>query len=68
MYITNQSVKCLGIHIGRDKIECYNKNWMIFSHEMETLFGSWKDRKLTLFGKSTIISRLAISKFIYVAI
>lgn len=67
IHVTNQSVKCLGIHIGHDKIECYNKNWMKIFHEMETLFESWKKRKLTIFGKCTIINILAISKLIYVA-
>lgn len=67
IHVTNQSVKCLGIHIGHDKIECYNKNWMKIFHEMETLFESWKKRKLTIFGKCTIINTLAISKLIYVA-
>lgn len=44
-----------------------NKNWMKIFHEMETLFESWKKRKLTIFGKCTIINTLAISKLIYVA-
>ena len=26
--VTNRAVKCHGIHIGHDKLECYNKNWM----------------------------------------
>lgn len=66
IHVTNQSVKCLSLHIGHDKIECYNKTWMTFLHEMETFIESWKDRKLTLFGKSTFISRLAIYFFIHI--
>lgn len=27
--VTNKAVKCLGIHVGHDKIECYNKNWRL---------------------------------------
>lgn len=23
--VSNKSVKCIGIHVGHDKIECYNK-------------------------------------------
>lgn len=65
--VTNKSVKCLGIHVGHDKIECYNKNWMKIYHDIDTLFESWKRRKLTLFGKCTVINSLALSKLIYVA-
>lgn len=36
-------------------------------HEMETLFESWKKRKITVFGKCTIIKTIAISKLIYVS-
>ena len=41
--MTNKAVKCnLGIYIGHDKEECYNKNWMKIYHDMEKLFESWK--------------------------
>ena len=65
--VTNKAVKCLGIYIGHDKEECYNKNWMKIYHDMEKLFESWKKRKLTLFGKTCVINTLAISKLIYTA-
>lgn len=35
--VTNKSVKCLGIHVGHDKIECYNKNWMKIYHDIDTI-------------------------------
>lgn len=44
--VTNKAVKCLGIHVGHDKIECYNKNWMKIYYDIDTLFESWKRRKL----------------------
>ena len=65
--VSKHEVKCLGIYIGHDKIECYNKNWMNVYHNIEKLFESWKKRKLTLFGKRTIVNTLAIPKLIYIA-
>ena len=60
-------MKCLGVCIGHDKEECYNKNWMKIYHDMEKLIESWKKRKLTLFGKTCVINTLAISKLIHTA-
>ena len=65
--MTKTVVKSLGIYIGHDKIECYNNNWMKTYHEMEKFFESWKRRKLSIFGKCTIINTLALSKLIYIA-
>ena len=63
--VNDKCLKCLGIYIGHNKEECYNKNWMNVYHEMEKLFETWKKRKLTIFGKCCIINTLAISKLIY---
>ena len=49
--VNTSSIKCLGIYIGHDKEECYNKNWMKVYGNIEKLFESWKKRKLTIFGK-----------------
>ena len=65
--MTNTAVKSLGIYIGHDKDECYNKNWMETYHVMEKLFESLKRRKLSVFGKCTIINTHALSKLIYIA-
>ena len=46
--VTNKAVKCLGIYIGHDKEECYNKNWMKIYHDMVKLFESWKEILLYL--------------------
>ena len=51
---------------GHDKLECYNKNWMKVYHDVEKLFESWK-RKLSIFGKCTIINTHALSKLLYIA-
>ena len=36
-------------------------------HDIETLFESWKKRKLTLYGKCSVINSLALAKLIYTA-
>ena len=36
--VTNRAVKCLGIYIGHDKLECYNRNWIKVYHDVEKLF------------------------------
>ena len=38
--VTNKTVKCLGIYIGHDEIECFNQNWMKVYQDIETLFES----------------------------
>ena len=60
-------MKCLGMYIGHDKIECYDKNWMKVYHDIETLFESWEKRKWTLFGKCSVINSQAYVKLIYTA-
>jgi hypothetical protein len=65
--VSKGAVRYLGIYIGHDKIECYNKNWMKVYHDIDTLFEYWKIRKLTLFGKCTVTNSLAISKLVYLA-
>ena len=51
--------------MGHNKIECYRKNWIDKSEELEKLFETWTKRKLTLFGECEIINRLALSKLQY---
>lgn len=65
--VAKQAVKCLDIFEGHDKIECYNKNWMKIYHDVEILFESWRNRKLTLFGQVTVVNYLALPKLIYVS-
>ena len=44
--VNTSSIKCLGISMGHDKVECYNKNWMKVYDNMEKLFESWKKGNL----------------------
>ena len=65
--INTNYIKCLGIYFGYNKAECYERNWTNTVKHMEKLFESWKNRKLTIFGKCEIIITLAVLKLIYVA-
>lgn len=56
--ININTVKCLGIYIGHNKIECYEKKWLCELREFEKILDSWRTRKLTLFGKCQIINSI----------
>ena len=66
--ITNDPVRCLGIYIGHDIEKCYEKNWIEKIHKLEKMLNMWKKRKLTLFGKCSIINTLALTQLYYSAI
>lgn len=59
--------KSRNLYICLEKEECYNNSWMKVYHDIEKLFEPWKNRKLTLFGKSCIFNTLSISKLTYAA-
>lgn len=63
--INRKSIKSLGIYLGHDKDECYNKNWTSKLEKLSRILSVWKKRNLTIFGKCTIINTLAISKLVY---
>ena len=67
--MTKKAVKCLGIYIGHEKEECYNKNWMKIYHDMEKLFDfeCWKKKINSAWKKTCVINTLTISKFIHTA-
>jgi hypothetical protein len=58
-------VKCLGIAVGTDKINCDTINWEDKLDKIQKLLDSWRTRELTLFGKALIVKSLAISKIVY---
>ena len=41
------------------------KNGMSYQRDIKNLLDSWKNRKLTIFGKACIVNTLSISKLIY---
>ena len=63
--ITNSCVKALGVYLGYDKDICYYHNWTSKLEKLERILSVWKRRNLTIFGKSTIVNTLALSKLIY---
>ena len=67
LHVTNETVRCLGISIGHNEIQCYEFNWSKISNDMQKLFESWKKRKLTIFSKACIGNYLGISQLIYKA-
>ena len=64
---TDEPIRYLGIYFGHNKDKCYELNWLEKINKLEKTLDSWKKRKLTLFGKITVIKSLAISKLIYSA-
>ena len=62
---TKEPIKCLGIYIGTEAEKCTTKNWDKKITEVEELLLKWSVRKLTLYGKATVINSLIIPKLIY---
>ena len=62
---TKEPIKCLGIYIGTEAEKCTTKNWDKKITEVEELLLKWSNRKLTLYGKATVINSLIIPKLIY---
>ncbi len=63
----NEPIKYLGIYISNNQIECDEKNWLPKYEKMQKLLDSWRKRKLTLYGKITIIKTIILPKIIYLA-
>ncbi|MCU7801185.1 MAG: reverse transcriptase family protein, partial [gamma proteobacterium symbiont of Lucinoma myriamae] len=59
------AVKSLGIYFCSDKKECSRLNWNNLIEDIQNLLNSWKRRKLTMFGKITVLKTLAMSKCNY---
>jgi exonuclease III len=63
---TNDAVKCLGVYVGHNKEECYNKNFIDKCNSLEKILNVWKKRYLTMYGRVLIIKTLGISKLTYI--
>ena len=63
-----KTARCLGVYVGHDEISSNKKNWIDKKGNIEGLLNSWKHRKLSIFGKVTIIKTLALSKLSYMAL
>ena len=62
---TNSPVKSLGIYFGKCKKEVENLNWNPKVNKLQNTLNRWKTRKLTFYGKVTIIKTLGISQILY---
>ena len=62
-----EPVRCLGIYIGNDKKECNKLNWDKKLENIKIKLYSWQKRKLTLFGKVTVIKSLLIPQLLFSA-
>jgi hypothetical protein len=60
-----KNVKCLGVCLGYDKEICYTGNWTNKLGKIGKVLSVWKRQNLTIFGKSTIVNTLVISKVVY---
>jgi hypothetical protein len=60
-------IKSLGVYFGHDKNECMQLNWIDKIEKAQVTLNRWKKRKLTIFGRITIVKSLLLPKFTYVA-
>ena len=61
----SESVYALGIHFSYNEEVSHQKNFEQKLTSMKTLLNIWYPRKLTLYGRITILKTLALSKLIY---
>ena len=61
----NDYVKALGVYFGHDDKLCLEKNWNDKVEEVKNLINLWNRRKLTFYGKITIIKSTLLPKFTY---
>ena len=60
-------IRYLGIYICHDEKVAYKCNWENKLETLQKLLDSWRKRKLTIFGKITILKSLALPKLTYIA-
>lgn len=61
-------IRCLGMYVGHNKIECYTLNWEDKMEKFEKILDQWRTRDLTLFGRVQILKSLALSQFTFLFI
>ena len=62
------TVRCLGIHIGHDPGVCRKKNWDDKLEDMQKLVDQWRTRDLTFYGKVLVFKTLALSRIVFSAL
>ena len=63
----NKPIKALGIYFGNCKNEVSKLNWDTAVEKIEHMLNSWRSRRMSVFGKITVIKSLALSKISYIA-
>ena len=61
----SNEVKALGVYFGHNKENCNKLNWDTKYQQCQKIIENWKKRKLTFYGKITIIKTLLLPKFTY---
>ena len=63
--IKTDGVEVLGIFVGQDKTFCESKNWKNKIQKIQLILNSWKQRRLSLQGKATVLNILITSRLWY---
>ena len=61
------TVKCLGIYFGYDKLKCNKLNLEKQFLKVEKIIKDWTKRNLTMLGRITVVKSLIIPNITYVA-
>ena len=59
-------VKALGVWFCIDRQESKKKNYEKKVHKVEDILNNWRNKRLTLIGKISVIKALAASQLVYV--
>lgn len=62
---TGNPVKCLGVHIGHNFKKCEKLNWHDKIDRIEQILHVWSRKKLSLFGKVSVLKIHALSKIVF---
>ena len=63
--LSDKPVKSLGIYFGKDRKYIEDLNWKPKLIKSERILDCWKVRKLTYYGKITIIKTVGVSQILY---
>ena len=59
------NIKALGVYFGHDMVACYKSIWQEKKDRLIRILNSWSRRRLTLYGKATIIKSLGLANLTY---
>ena len=61
----HEPIKSLGIYFGYDRLKCLLLNWEKKIERLKTVLNQWSRRKLSLYGKITVLKSLALPQIFY---